>query len=203
MKVEVLKDSADPISTISIAAGTCYGKSDISIKRLENCMRAGHMGVFEHAYVTFSVKGISRACSHQLVRHRLASFCQESQRYCKVNVNDDSWYVTPPDILEDDNKRSMYDLMMAKNAANYKIALETLECKPEDARYLLPEATKTNLVMTVNCRELFHILDLRQSNRAQWEIRYLADEMELKLVGLPKWRPLLRIRLAAKSEEGK
>lgn len=199
MEVTILEATKDPVRTISIAAGTCYGKSDISIKRLESCMKAGHMGVFEHAYATFSVKGISRACSHQLVRHRLASFCQESQRYCKVDVSRDDWYVIPEVFMDD---REWYDDAMRDCAASYLDALDA-EVKPEDARYLLPEATKTNLVMTVNCRELFHILDLRQSNRAQWEIRYLANELERKLCELPKWSTVLCIRAAVRSEEGK
>ncbi len=205
MEVTVLEATKDPVRTISIAAGTCYGKPDISVKRIENCMKAGHMGVFEHAYATFSIKGISRACSHQLVRHRLASFCQQSQRYCKLDVRSNDWYVTPPDILAndyDDYKRMWYDTLMAQYADDYLLALEQLDCKPEDARYLLPEATKTDIVMTVNCRELFHILDLRQSNRAQWEIRYLANELERKLCELPKWSTVLCIRAAVRSEEG-
>ena len=112
------------------------------------------MGVFEHACATFDIRNISRSCSHQLVRHRLASFCQQSQRYCKLDVRSNDWYVTPPDILADDYKRVWYDSLMAQYADNYRLALDQLDCKPEDARYLLPEATKTDIVMTMNCREI-------------------------------------------------
>lgn len=200
MEVKILEATKDPIKTISMAAGTCYGKPDISIKRIENCYKAGHLSVFEHAYATFYIRGISRSCSHQLVRHRLASFCQESQRYCKLDPDANDWFVTPPDIWEDDWKYTAYESMMHQYMDNYMAALDTMGCKPEDARYLLPEATKTNIVMSANCREIFHILDMRQSHRAQWEIRYLAEELERKLVELPEWCTIMCVRAACNSD---
>ena len=83
MEVKILAWTHSPVDLIATAAGTCYGKDDPSAKRVERCYKARHMGVFEHASVTFRIEGISRACSHQLVRHRMASYNQRSQRYCK------------------------------------------------------------------------------------------------------------------------
>ena len=135
------------------------------------------MSVFEHASVTFSIEGISRSCSHQLVRHRLASYTQQSQRYTKIDTSGDDWYVIPPafenagkDILD-----AYRDTM--KNAAQEYLAALGYSIKPEDARFLLPEATKTSIVVTMNYRELFHFFDLRLDKHAQWEIRELANKM--------------------------
>lgn len=180
--VKILSCTPDPIFVISQAAGTCYGKHDLSEKRVFNCLRAGHESVFEHANATFLIGDISRACSHQLVRHRLASYSQQSQRYCRIDVTSDDWYVIPPDILGEQSelKPDVYRMLMKDYAWNYLAALEN-GCKPEDARYLLPEACKTEIVVTMNVREFFHFLDTRVSHRAQWEIRRLAMAMRMCL----------------------
>lgn len=194
MNVTVMSATERPIETISLAAGTCYGKADVSPKRVANCYRAGHMSVFEHASATFKVEGISRACMAQLTRHRLASFCVESQRYCKYDLSGDDWYATPPEVEKDVNLEIGFIATMngARNA--YLYALES-GMRPEDARYLLPEATKTNLVMTCNARELFHILDMREDKAAQWEIRDLAKAMREACEGISdEWRELMGVR---------
>lgn len=197
MKVEILDSTQTPIFNISVAAGTCYGKDDPYFKRVERCYKSGHMSVFEHAYVTFAVDGLSRACSHQLVRHRLASFCQQSQRYCKIDVNDDEWYVIPPWFSEGANQMLIDDYRQAMTVAafNYLQGLQA-GMKPEDARYMLPEACKTKIVCTMNCRELFHFLDMRQSKAAQWEIRELAELLEQELLKLPEWCSVMELRRA-------
>ena len=176
MNVTIVTATKDPIDVISLAAGTCYGKEDVSPKRVRNCFNGGHMSVFEHASATFDIDGISRACSHQLVRHRLASFSQRSQRYCKVDVESDDWYVVPPAFESDapdsylgESPRKLFDKGMVNAAWAYQDALNA-GIRPEDARFLLPEATKTRIMVTMNCRELFHFLDLRQGKGAQWEI---------------------------------
>lgn len=199
MQVEIVSATSFPIYVIGYAAGTCYGKSDLSEKRVASCFKAGHMSVFEHATVTFKASGISRACSHQLVRHRLASFCQESQRYCKIDVDGD-WFVKPPsfDAGEDDPTLTMerdefFYGCMYDAARNYRNALAA-GLKPEDARYLLPEAAKTAITVTMNARELFHFLDMRQSKAAQWEIRELANEVEHQLRKWDQWGDLLALR---------
>jgi thymidylate synthase (FAD) len=174
MNVEVITATPRPMDVISAAAGCCYGKSNYSEKRVRTCYQAGHMSVFEHASATLRVSGISRACSHQLVRHRLASFNQRSQRYCKVDVESDDWYVVPERFAHD--HPAEYAEHMRTCAESYACALRA-GVKPEDARYLLPEATKTEIVVTMNVRELFHFLDLRESKAAQWEIRELAGAM--------------------------
>lgn len=193
MKVEILDSTQTPIFNISVAAGTCYGKDDPYFKRVERCYKSGHMSVFEHAYVTFAVDGLSRACSHQLVRHRLASFCQQSQRYCKIDVNDDEWFVMP-DSLDEDGQAE-FVMQMAVAATTYERLLER-GVKPEDARYVLPEACKTKIVCTMNCRELFHFLDMRQSKAAQWEIRELAELLEEQLSKMPEWCSIMELRRA-------
>lgn len=192
MKVEILSATSAPIEVISLAAGTCYGKHDVSAKRVESCYKAGHMSVFEHANATFRISGISRACSHQLVRHRVASYSQQSQRYCKVEFDTD-WYVTPPWLLEGQNQMYLdgYRETMTAAAFNYLQGLKA-GMKPEDARYMLPEATKTEIVVSMNLRELFHFLDVRMTQQAQWEIRSLAKMMHASLCAhSPEWEQLM------------
>lgn len=198
MRVEVIRATPEPIEVISRAAGTCYGRDNLSAKRVETCYRSGHLSVFEHASVTLRVEGISRACMAQLTRHRMASFCVESQRYNKYDLNGNDWYVTPPSMREaivnsDDQsfEESTFESAMRFAADDYRAALEC-GIKPEDARYLLPEATKTNLVMTCNLRELFHLFDMRRAQSAQWEIRQLADLMADELSKIDKdWASLI------------
>lgn len=192
MNVTILSSTYEPVDLISMAAGTCYGKTDISAKRVKACIDSGHLSVLEHASVTFLIEGISRACSHQLVRHRLASYSQQSQRYCKIDVDSHDWYVVPPDISDSGNLEA-YRRYMECYAKAYKDFLNAGN-KPEDARYLLPEACKTEIVMTMNAREIFHFLDLRQSKRSQWEIRELAYAIEGKLHRMPGWRFLIESR---------
>lgn len=196
MKVEILDYTRWPIFNISVAAGTCYGKQDASFRRMRSCYESGHMSVFEHAYVTFEVDGLSRACSHQLVRHRLASFCQQSQRYCKIDVSGDEWFVTPPRL----QRTSGFSDAMRSAARSYQDALDN-GIKPEDARYILPEACKTKIVCTMNCRELFHFLDMRQSKAAQWEIRELAELLEQEVSKLPEWCSIIELRRSCKRSE--
>lgn len=173
MKVTIDSWTPNPMEVISRAAGVCYRKRDSKHSRVHTCMDLGHLSVFEHASVTFRIEGVSRACSHQLVRHRMASFCQESQRYCKYDLSGDDWYVKPPAF---DSSGKYFDKCMRDAAAHYLVNIRG-GMKPEDARYLLPEATKTILVMTMNWRELYHFWDLRTSSNAQWEIRNMARNM--------------------------
>lgn len=172
--------TSDMVGAISEAAGLCYGKTDRSVKRVRNCYKVGHTGILEHATVSFLVKGISRACSHQLVRHRIASYLQESQRYVKYDLSGDDWYVIPPSIDKNVYMLAEYNDKMAADAKAYRDAL-AYGIKPEDARYLLPNAMKTNIVVTMNVRTLFHFFDLRLGHRAQWEIRELAESMAVEM----------------------
>lgn len=175
MEVSIMSKTPDMVDVISRSAGICYGKDDKSIRRLRNCYKVGHTGVFEHASVSFLVRGISRACSHQLVRHRMASYAQESQRYNKYDLVGDDWYVVPPSVVKAGEEVG-FRAETEKQAKAYHRLL-TKGVKPEDARYLLPEAMKTSIVVTRNIRDLFHFFDLRLGPRAQWEIRELAEQM--------------------------
>lgn len=176
MRVEILSATPCPMDVISLAAGVCYSKRNIDHKRVGRCYAMGHMSVFEHASITFLIEGISRACMAQLTRHRLASFCVSSQRYCRIDVDGHDWYVMPPAFPDDTEQPVYFPGAMYDAACEYQEALAS-GIKPEDARYLLPEATKTNLVLTCNVRELFHILEMRLDKSAQWEIRELAKAM--------------------------
>ena len=191
MEIEIINADIEPIVNVSIAAGTSHGKSDDSFKRAEICYKLGHMSVFEFAGFTVRIRGISRACAHQLVRHRLASYVELSQRYTKVETNNNDWYVMPPEIVENKYDASIFREIMKDAALTYKDLL-IYGYKPEDARYVLPQATKTAITMQMNVRELFAFLDLRQDRAAQWEIRELANELEKTLRAVSdEWEVIL------------
>lgn len=189
MQVEITAKTTDtPLSFIGSVAGISTGKSDPSLKRAKSCFDLGHMSVFEHVSVTWRIEGISRACSHQLVRHRLASYCQQSQRYTEVGAataeDGVNWYVTPPEIEASDRTLVEYEVAMGMCANHYNSLLKK-GIKPEDARYVLPESTKTSINVTMNLREFANFYELRADKHAQWEIRELAEEMrgEMQLLG--------------------
>lgn len=190
IEVKLLQSTHNPIDVIAIAAGNCYGKDNASSKRVKNCIRNKHLSVLEHASVTFKISGISRACSHQLVRSRLASFCQQSQRYCKIDVSNEDWFVKPNSI---DSKGFVEQIQSAG-----KLYQELLEegVKTEDARYVLPECCKTEIVMTMNARELNHTFRMRLDKSAQWEIRNLfqtIQEVLQKDMKNPQWSTLITL----------
>lgn len=201
MQIEILSATQNPMELISLAAGTCYGKHDYKPKRVGSCFDRGHMSVFEHASITVRISGISRACSHQLVRHRVASFSQQSQRYCKINVNKSDWYVIPPEIESDKERRQLYQENMYGAALDYLFAIDD-GIKPEDARYLLPEATKTEIVVSMNVRELFHFFDTRLNKSAQWEIRRVASMIKNTAALINKqWQMLIEIYEKGRANE--
>lgn len=190
MKVTVITATTNPMDVIGIAAGMCYGKPTPSPKRVRRCAKAGHMSVFEHASATLKIEGISRACLAQLTRHRIASYSVTSQRYCEVGGND--WYVTPPSVVGTDAELR-FRAQTSDAMWSYRAAIDE-GMKPEDARYLLPEATKTSLVMTINARSLQNFLTLRLDSHAQWEIRSLAAEVEWVLMDHNKqWYQLMEL----------
>lgn len=176
MRVKLLKFTSDPERVVSLAAGVCRGSDDVSLDRVRACCKQGHMSVLEHASVTFKVDGISRACSHQLVRHRLASYCQQSQRHVVVSTEGDDWYVAPPSVTSAEHDRILFKNVMREAARRYSQLLDA-GIPAEDARYVLPQCVKTSLVVTMNYRELFYFFNLRLDFRAQWEIRQLASKM--------------------------
>jgi thymidylate synthase (FAD) len=141
---------------------------------LRTILASGHLSALEHASYTFAIDGVSRALTHQLVRHRLASYNQQSQRY--VTYAEDPEFITPPDVKVDPEARAVYDEATSAAFAAYRRLLD-LGMAAEDARYVLPNAMETKIVVTMNIRELLHFFELRCCKRAQWEIRELALEM--------------------------
>lgn len=186
MEVELLAYTPNPDRVCASAAFTSWKKlstkelfEELSDKEAMDFLREvlgfGHLSVTEHANFTFSVKGISRACSHQIVRHRIASYTQQSQRYVKFE-RDEIEYVTPKSIQDKKEAKKIFDDTNSKIADAYEKLVE-MGIPPEDARYVLPNAAKTNLVITMNARELLHFFRYRCCLRAQWEIKDVADEM--------------------------
>ena len=139
---------------------------------LSNIVGMGHHSVVEHASFTFSVEGVSRALTHQLVRHRIASFSQQSQRYVSLK---EPTYVIPNSIKKNPESLKAYEDLMEKIWGLYGKLSETVPA--EDARYVLPNGCTTNITITMNARELLHFFSLRTCNRAQWEIQEMADMM--------------------------
>ncbi|MDK2903919.1 MAG: thymidylate synthase, partial [Clostridiales bacterium] len=172
-----------PERTVALAARMCYSDADIDELSenmsdekvrgfLQRLVDLGHESPIEHASFTFAIEGISRACSHQLVRHRLASYSQKSQRYVK---EDQFQYVIPPSYAD----KGMEDRFEERMKIIQQWYNEDIEAgiPKEDARYNLPNACQTQLMVTMNARELWHFFRLRCCLRAQWEIRAVAESM--------------------------
>lgn len=148
--------------------------SDKELKTiLEYVMKLGHTSVVEHTCFTFAISDVSRSLTHQLVRHRIASYAQQSQRY--VNLNEPN-YVIPPTIEKDKKMKKAYEETMDVIWKQYNKLLE-MNIPAEDSRYVLPNATCTNIVVTMNARSLINFFELRCCLHAQWEIRKLANKM--------------------------
>jgi thymidylate synthase (FAD) len=190
MKITLLQHTPDPERAVALAARLCYSSASISeldeklsqsdiARFLEKIMSLGHQSVLEHISFTFGIDGISRACSHQLVRHRLASYSQQSQRY--VTFKGDDFPMVVPESISSSKKRSELFSKAAKAAAKAYRGLVDDGVPAEDARFVLPNAAETKIIVTMNARELLHFFELRCCERAQWEIRAMAIEM-LRLV---------------------
>jgi len=194
MRVSLLSYTANPELIVATAARTSFkGETPTEIleklskpenaekvkKDILKLLKHNHLSPIEHASFTFAIEGVSRACTHQLVRHRVASYTQQSQRFVRVNTSSEEWFVTPRTLrgsgLEEEFRRRM------RVIASWYEDLSSKGVEKEDARFILPQATKTNIIVTMNARELLHFFNLRLCARAQWEIREVAMEM-LKLV---------------------
>lgn len=138
-----------------------------------------HWGVFEHATFTVSVEGVSRACTHQLVRHRQNSFLQQSQRAVEIDTSAGDWYVKPATIVNGGQSIQCEARFVAlmKEISDLYATLIHFGVPDEDARYILPNACKTNIVITANARQWLHIFYMRLSEAAQWEIREMAQKI--------------------------
>lgn len=176
MKVELLRYTIDPGELCGEAAAICTNYDDYD-KALRGALSSGHESVIEHANFTFRIEGVSRALLAQITRHRIASFSVESQRY--VVKEGGFKYVIPPSIVAlGEEAAKQFASQMATIAEWYDGWMFMLgKDGAEDARFVLPNACCTQMVTTMNARELRHFFELRCCNRAQWEIRALADEM--------------------------
>lgn len=184
MNVELLYHTPDPQRAVATAARLCYAPvgaaelmESLTEEQIERLLRtileSGHHSTLEHASYTFAIDGVSRAMTHQLVRHRLASYNQQSQRY--VTFNEEPEFVLPESVVEA-GAAAEFDAA-ARAAFEAYARLVELGVPAEDARYLLPNACETKIVVTMNIRELLHFFSLRCCNRAQWEIREVACRM--------------------------
>lgn len=190
MKVTLIRHTLSPEELVALGARLCYSKTDIDglQKRIgdrdqtafvHKIMDMGHESVLEHATFTFGIEGVSRVLLAQLTRHRLASFSVQSQRY--VSMEDGARYVIPPRIIDlgagavDEYAEQMETMHRWYREWIHKLGggSDALE----DARFVLPGACETRLMLTMNVRELLHFFSLRCCSRAQWEIRALANEM--------------------------
>ena len=173
MKVTLIQQTPNPIETIAEIASICYDSNPADpMKLVKHLYKNGHFSVYEHIYFTFKIEGISRACSHQLVRHRHCSFTQRSQRYCS---EDGFGVVVPKTIAKVDEKHGYFNFM--DEVEKHYDELQALGVPNEDARYVLPNACETSLYLSCNLRELIHIANERLCTRAQWEIRELVKQM--------------------------
>ncbi len=198
LKVKFLSMTNDAINLIYSSCRQCYSDkfaADIFYKEdkkdligdrkkedfIKKIIKSGHESPLEHVSFSFAVEGISRACSHQLVRHRLASYSQQSQRYVRAIDFD---YIIPSSIKNDSELLKIFENSICDCQEGYKRLIELFKAKGivkeqanQDARFLLPMAVETKIVVTMNCRELIHFFKARCCNRTQWELRNLANKM--------------------------
>ncbi len=185
-RVLLLTHTPDPEAVVAQAARLCYSALGIEellegqggeerSRLIGHVVSLGHHSVLEHASFTFGIEGVSRAMTHQLVRHRLASYSQQSQRYVEF-TGDRLPLVVPESVAERDHLGKRF---AAAAQECFRVYRELVEAgvPAEDARYLLPAAVETKIVVTMNARELRHLFTLRCCLRAQWEIRAVAEEM--------------------------
>jgi thymidylate synthase (FAD) len=199
-KVKLIQYTPNPEELVAAAAKLCYsavGVDDIlknldksnTEKFLNILMSYGHESPIEHISFTFAVEGVSRSLTHQLVRHRIASYSQQSQRYVKLSQFE---YVVPPEIEKDEEARKIFTDAMENSQKAYDLLADKLKSKYiaqgmvstaaekkaiEDARYVFPNACETKIIFTMNARGLMNFFRHRCCNRAQWEIRSLAEKM--------------------------
>lgn len=175
MKVELVQHSRNPVKLITDVASICYGKEEATYpdKLIKHLFTSGHLSTFEHIHFTFKIKDISRACLAQLTRHRHASFSVRSQRYCN---EEEQQVIIPNAIVANPEARIQYIEHMQKVKEVYSHLVDS-GIKKEDARMVLPNASLTELYMSMNLRELIHIFDVRTAPSAQQEIKRLVEEM--------------------------
>ena len=186
MNVFLLAHTPEPDALVAAAAKICYRditasellkgeEKNLSRELIADLFKSGHLSTFEHVSFTFAIDGLSRVASHQLVRHRLASFSQQSQRYVKMKYDPEA-VIIPDAIKNNPEAEKIFIEAVKKSQEAYKNLIE-LGIAKEDARFILPHGHSTRLVLTMNARELHHFFSLRLCRRAQWEIHELARQM--------------------------
>lgn len=191
MRIKCICHTPDPERVVAMSARLCYSAigaeqlaenmSDDQVAALvKKIIDLGHTSTLEHVSFTFAVEGVSRVLTHQLVRHRIASYSQQSQRYVSEH---DFEYILPPSVEANPAAREKFTALMDSIRRTYD-ELVALGVHKEDARYCLANATETKIVVTMNARSLLHFFELRCCTRAQWEIRRLADLMLSEVRGV-------------------
>lgn len=184
MKIKLICHTPEPERTVAMAARLCYSpvgaeqlvetmSSEQVARLIEKIVDLGHLSTLEHVSFTFAIEGISRVLTHQLVRHRIASYSQQSQRYV---ADHDFEYIIPPSVAAKAQAREKFEQLMIAIKATYS-ELVAMGIHQEDARYVLANGAETKIVVTMNARALLHFFELRCCTRAQWEIRALANDM--------------------------
>lgn len=194
LNVKLLDLTENALALIYAACRQCYAEQfagdifnkikedqDKQIAFIKKIVSSGHESPLEHAKFTFAIEGVSRALTHQLVRHRMASYSQQSQRYVKENDFD---YILPPTVESNPQAKTEFEKIMRLIQESYTKISHLLaekglsgETANQDARFVLPQAAETKIIVTMNCRELLHFFKHRCCSRAQWEIRQLAEKM--------------------------
>lgn len=184
MHVKLVRHTPEPERTVAMSARLCYSpigaaqlEERISDEQAANLVRRlvsmGHLSTLEHVTFTFAIEGVSRVLTHQLVRHRIASYSQQSQRYVKEHAFET---ILPPSIAANAAAQAKFTALMEEIQSLYNEFTEA-GIPAEDARYVLPNAAETKIVCTFNARSLLNFFSLRCCTRAQWEIRALANKM--------------------------
>ena len=184
MQVKLLRYTPEPEKTVAMSARLCYSPigaaqleekitDEQAAKLVRKLVEMGHFSTLEHVTFTFAIEGVSRVLTHQLVRHRIASYSQQSQRY--VNEHDFET-ILPLSIAARPAEREKFEKLMSEIRNLYTEWTE-MGIPAEDARYILPNAAETKIVVTMNVRSLYNFFRLRCCTRAQWEIRALAEKM--------------------------
>ena len=184
MQVKLLRYTPEPEKTVAMSARLCYspiGAAELeekitdeqAAKLVRKLVEMGHFSTLEHVTFTFAIEGVSRVLTHQLVRHRIASYSQQSQRYVKEH---DFETILPLSIAARPAEREKFEKLMGEIRNLYTEWTE-MGIPAEDARYILPNAAETKIVVTMNVRSLYNFFRLRCCTRAQWEIRALAEKM--------------------------
>ena len=196
IEVKLISYTPNPVQAIETAASTCYDSQPTEGKIMRHCYKSGHHSVLEFADFSFKITGVSRALTHQLVRHRMASYAQRSQRYCK---EDGFQTVTPSSVKRNPEALAKYEATIESLKTVYSELL-ALGIPAEDARMLLPNACCTEICVKMNLRELIHFCNERMCTCAQWEIRQLAKKMAEAAISV---EPMLSDYLVPKCEANK